>query len=82
MDALVLKGLAIVLTEYLQPHLSTRCFHLAGTGGLKGAVRAVASQVAGHTFVFRTDVKSRDGPRNSDRVLSYTICPKEGHDYE
>ena len=58
MDALVLKALAIVLTDRLTPHLSTRCFHLAGTGGLKGAVREVAGQVSTHTFVFRTDVKS------------------------
>lgn len=40
-DALVLKALAIVLHEVLQPHLSPRCFHLAGTGGLKAAVREV-----------------------------------------
>ena len=55
-DALVLKALTLVLTEHLRPHLSPRCFHLAGTGGLKGAVRAVAAQVPAHTFVFRTDV--------------------------
>ena len=40
-DALVLKPLAIVLQDKLQPHLSPRCFHLAGAGGLKGAVREV-----------------------------------------
>ena len=57
-DALVLKALAIVLNDHLKPHLSNRCFHLAGRGGLKGAVREVAGQVAKHTFVFRTDVKS------------------------
>ena len=57
MDALVLKAIAIVLTEHLKPHLSDRCFHLAGTGGLKGAVREVATQVSEHRFVFRTDVK-------------------------
>ena len=57
-DALVLKALALVLTAHLNPHLSRRCFHLAGRGGLKGAVRAVAGQVARQTFVFRTDVKS------------------------
>lgn len=56
-DALVLKALAIVLHEELQPHLSPRCFHLAGTGGLKGAVREVAAHQRDHEYVFRTDVK-------------------------
>ncbi|NET11763.1 MAG: hypothetical protein F6K08_02370 [Okeania sp. SIO1H6] len=56
-DALVLKAIAIVLTEHLQPHLSSRCFHLAGRGGLKGAVREVYAHLDEHQFVFRTDVK-------------------------
>ncbi len=58
LDALVLKAIAIVLTEHLKPHLSERCFHLAGTGGMKAAVREVSSNLAQHEFVFRTDVKS------------------------
>ncbi|MBN3940004.1 reverse transcriptase/maturase family protein [Nostoc sp. NMS9] len=57
LDALVLKAVSIVLQDYLQPHLSTRCFHLAGRGGLKGAVREVADCVSKFEFVFRTDVK-------------------------
>ncbi|NEO54368.1 MAG: hypothetical protein F6K54_15530 [Okeania sp. SIO3B5] len=56
-DALVLKAIAIVLTEQLQPHLSPRCFHVAGRGGLKGAVREVYAHLDEHQFVFRTDVK-------------------------
>ncbi len=57
MDALVLKAIALVLGEHLQPHLSERCFHLAGTGGMKAAVREVSQHQAEHKFVFRTDVK-------------------------
>jgi len=56
-DALVLKAMTLVLTAHLKPHLSTRCFHLVGTGGLKGAVREVAAHVAHHRFAFRTDIK-------------------------
>ncbi|NES66139.1 MAG: hypothetical protein F6K24_13185 [Okeania sp. SIO2D1] len=41
----------------LKPVLSPRCFHLAGNGGLKGAVREVAANVEELPFVFRTDVK-------------------------
>ncbi|WAN68866.1 reverse transcriptase/maturase family protein [Moorena producens JHB] len=58
MDALVLKAITIVLTEHLKPVLSPLCFHLAGHGGLKGAVREVAENLSENTFVFRTDVKS------------------------
>ena len=57
MDALVLKALSIVLTQHLQPTLSRRCFHLAGHGGSKAAVREVREQLSGNEFVFRTDVK-------------------------
>ena len=57
LDALVLKAMAIVLSAHLKPHLSLRCFHLAGSGGMKAAVREVAANVADNPFVFRTDVK-------------------------
>jgi hypothetical protein len=58
LDSLVLKAMAIVLQKHLAPHLSDRCFHLAGRGGAKAAVRAVAEKIGENTFVFRTDVKS------------------------
>ena len=57
LDALVLKEIAIVLTEHLKPHLSERCFHLAGSGGMKAAVREVKDNLGLLQFVFRTDVK-------------------------
>lgn len=49
--------MAIVLGEHLKPHLSNRVFHLAGSGGMKGAVREVAANIEENQFVFRTDVK-------------------------
>ena len=55
-DALVLKATALVLQKELAPVLSPRCFHLAGHGGLKGAVRAVDAARRDQMFVFRTDV--------------------------
>jgi len=57
LDALVLKAMAIGLTELMHPHLSPRCFHLAGSGGIKAAVREVAHHCSDYDFVFRTDVK-------------------------
>ncbi len=58
MDALVLKALALVLGRHLKPYLSTHCYHLAGHGGAKAAVRTVRENLTGNTFVFRTDVRS------------------------
>ncbi|MGD1703152.1 reverse transcriptase domain-containing protein [Dapis sp. BLCC M229] len=75
-DALVLKAITIVLTAHLKPHLSPRCFHLAGSGGLKGAVREVAAHLPDHEFVFRTDVKGYYASINHDilfRMLSEYI---------
>jgi RNA-directed DNA polymerase len=56
-DALVLKATAMVLGEYLSKCLSSHCYHLAGRGGAKAAVRAVQGAIAGATFIFRSDVK-------------------------
>ncbi|MCP5046682.1 MAG: hypothetical protein GY940_05895 [bacterium] len=56
-DALVLKATALVLSAFLRPFMSTHCYHLAGNGGVKGAVRAVQAQVEHASFVFRSDVK-------------------------
>jgi hypothetical protein len=57
-DALVLKAISLVLTEEWLPLLSPQCFHIAGRGGLKGALRQVADQVGGDDYFYRTDVKS------------------------
>ena len=57
-DALVIKAMALVLTEYLCPRLSKNCYHLAGNGGAKGCVRAVKQEVDQYRFVCRSDVNS------------------------
>jgi len=70
-DSLVLKAVAIVLSRQWHDVLSDRCFHLAGRGGAKAAVRQVMEQVHPPNassyasvdgepppFVFKTDVKS------------------------
>ena len=56
LEALVLKAMSIVLSSHLKPYLSERCFHLAGSGGMKAAVREVAVNLSANEFVFRTDV--------------------------
>lgn len=58
LDALVLKAVAIVLSRRLDPAISRTCYHSAGHGGAKTAVRDVAEHLWENTFVFRSDVKS------------------------
>ncbi|MCP4108615.1 MAG: hypothetical protein GY749_24215 [Desulfobacteraceae bacterium] len=58
MDVPVLKGVAIVLNEELRPILGDRCYHIAGMGGDKGAVRDVQAVIDVCKFVFKSDVES------------------------
>ena len=44
-DSLVLKAVSIVLSRQWHTVLSQRCFHLAGRGGAKAALRQVMDQV-------------------------------------
>jgi len=57
-DALVLKAMALVLTDVLTPQLSQRCYHLTGHGGAKGCVLDVNDCVSAYRFVCRSDVNS------------------------
>ncbi len=78
LDALVLKAMAIVLAQRLAPTLSWRCFHLAGNGGAKAAVRYVLDKLPANQFVFRTDVKSYYASINH-RIL-FSQLQKHVHD--
>lgn len=57
-DALLLKAMTLVLQDYLAPQLPACCLHLAGTGGVKQAIRLVDAQLQPGQFVMRTDVQS------------------------
>jgi len=70
LDSLLLKAIAIVLTRHLAPRLSSHCFHLAGNGGAKAAVREVVRHLPENKFVFRTDVKSYYASVNHDILYS------------
>ncbi len=56
-DALVLKAMALVLGDSLEPALSDRCFHVKGHGGAKAAVREALEQLGPEVFVMKSDVK-------------------------
>ena len=68
LDALVLKAIAIVLTRRID--LSDRCYHLAGRGGAKAAIRYVVARLPENPFVFRTDVKSYYASIDHDILLA------------
>ena len=50
--------MTIVLEKHLKPLLSPQCYHVAGRGGLKGAVRHLQSSLKPGQFFFRSDVLS------------------------
>lgn len=56
-DALVLKALAIVLSEHLAPVLSSKCHHVKGNGGAQAAVRTARSALAPGCHVMKSDVE-------------------------
>ena len=57
-DSLVLKCIAIVLTPFLSPLLSQRCFNIKGHGGLKAAVRQTHQALREHQHIYRSDIFS------------------------
>ena len=57
-DALVLKAMSIVFGEYLKPVLSRNCYHLAGHGCAKAAVRAIAKHLEQWQHIMKSDVRS------------------------
>ncbi len=56
-DALVLKAVALTLHAALPRATKQKCYHLAGNGGVKGAVRGILRESSQYDFVFRSDVK-------------------------
>lgn len=69
-DSLVLKAVSIVLSRQWNGVLSHRCFHLAGRGGAKAALREVMNQV--HHTDHHAEAESRE---IND---SQTIAPTRG----
>ena len=57
-DSLVLKAMTIVLGDIIQPQISARCFHVKGSGGIKGALQEVNDKLEDSSFVMKSDVKS------------------------
>lgn len=58
-DAIVLKALSMVLQDRLiDLGVNNDVYHLAGLGGLKGAVRNVAANVRNYKYLVKSDVAS------------------------
>ena len=56
-DALVLRSITKVLTDFLLPKLGPT-YHLKGNGGIAGALKFVNKNLNNNKFVFKTDIKS------------------------
>ncbi|MBT5503672.1 hypothetical protein HOK15_05675 [Candidatus Falkowbacteria bacterium] len=56
-DALVLRSITQVLTDFLLPKLGAT-HHLKGNGGIAGALKFVNKNLNANKFVFKTDIKS------------------------
>jgi RNA-directed DNA polymerase len=57
-DAVVQKAMVLVLHPLLLPAISNTCYHVAGRGGAKAAVRQAAGQAGEYPFVMKSDVRS------------------------
>lgn len=57
-DALVLKAMSIVLTNYLSPKLSPNCYHLVGRSGTKFCVMNIKNVAPNYRYVCRSDINS------------------------
>ena len=70
-DAVVLKAFALVLGPLLDSHVDQRCTHLKGRGGLKGAGRALSSNIDNFRHVCKSDVASFYDSMNHDIVMQH-----------
>jgi hypothetical protein len=73
LEALVLKAVAIVLSRRLA--IPPSCYHVAGHGGAKAAVRDAMDNLDGRRFVFRSDTRlHRAMPSTMKRATSALGC--------
>ena len=57
-DAVVLKAMSTVLTPIITDRIDTRCHHVKGNGGLKGAVNSIRAHLQDSENQFKFVVKS------------------------
>ena len=70
-DSVILKAISLFLSPLLQKGVSSRCFHLQGRGGAKGAVRKLHAALATghHLFDFRSGVFHYYESMNHSEIL-------------
>ncbi len=66
----LLRKAKYLLNSHLKTHLSTRCAHLKGQGGVKGAIRRVQRLTDQFPFVARFDIQSYYESINHGILLS------------
>lgn len=68
-DAVVIKAISLVLTEYLQPKLSRNCTHIRGNGGMTEALRILRTRISANEFFIRSDIKDYYASINHEVLL-------------
>ena len=68
-DAVVIKAISLVLTEYLQPKLSRNCTHIRGNGGMTEALRILRTKISVNEFFVRSDIKDYYASINHEILL-------------
>jgi RNA-directed DNA polymerase len=86
-DSVVLKALSWVLTQDWMPHIDSRCHHVKGHGGLKGAVKEVAHAIkdsaqrlmsGGYRYVVKSDIA--DFYASMDHATLLELCERRVKD--
>jgi retron-type reverse transcriptase len=75
-DAVVLKAVANTLTPLFSTVVDSRCHHIKGNGGLKGALRATRHAITsgGYQHVVKSDIANFYASMDHDTLL--TLCAK------
>ena len=71
-DAVVLKAISLVISEYNLSDGKIKAYHLKGTGGLKGGIRAIRDKVGDYKYAMETDVADFYG--SMDHEILFDEC--------
>ncbi len=70
-DAVILKALSLVLAPLVSDSVGTRCYHLRGHGGIKGAMTKLRSNTAQYQYAIKSDVHQFYDSMNHKLVLTH-----------
>lgn len=77
-DALILRAMAQVLSEWIRPKLN-HVYHVKGQDGISGALALVRSNLSKHAFVLKTDIEQYYESISHESLLTHleTFIPDQ-----